>query len=105
MLHSWQGELDDAGAEALASLMTSLRGAGAPDTTPATCRYVTPRFLADAYLVRLIHDCRRHASICFVRAASLGCSVVDHTAHSYSIQGAQPMRSMQKSMHRSLSQV
>ena len=31
--------------------MASIRGPGAPNTTPETCRYVTPRFLADAYVV------------------------------------------------------
>ena len=45
-------QLSDEGAATLAAMMTSIRGPGAPGTTPAECRDVTPSFLADFNAVR-----------------------------------------------------
>ena len=45
-------QLSDEGAETLAAMLTSIRGPGAPGTTPVECKDVTPSFLADFNAVR-----------------------------------------------------
>jgi len=45
-------QLSEEGAAALAAMLATIRGAGAPGTTPAACKHVTPAFLADFNAVR-----------------------------------------------------
>jgi len=45
-------QLSEEGAAALAAMLASIRGPGAPGTTPAECKHVTPAFLADFNAVR-----------------------------------------------------
>jgi hypothetical protein len=54
-------QLSDEGAATLAAMLTSIRGSGAPGTTPAECRDVTPSFLADFNAVRPSAHCGSHA--------------------------------------------
>jgi hypothetical protein len=44
--------LDEEGAEAVAGLAVMARGEGAPGTTAAECRVVSPGFMADVHGVR-----------------------------------------------------
>ena len=46
-------QLDDAGAGAVAALLSILRGRQAPGAAPLNCRTVTADFIADIFTVRL----------------------------------------------------
>ena len=46
--------MSDEGAATLAAMLASIRGQGAPGTTPAECKNVTPAFLADFNAVRVM---------------------------------------------------
>ena len=52
--HDAQGaeQLEEEGAAAVAGLVAMARGDGAPGTSAAECRVVTPAFMADVHGVR-----------------------------------------------------